>query len=93
MLHCPWDNSYELALDGVSMKFSLAPNGIKVSMLTFYALSEAYKNSWGIMATLHCPRSSNVKETSLLTLSQLLQSSLQCNTEYLERLGTQHMII
>ena len=93
MLHCPWGNSYELPVDGVSMKFSLASNEIKVSILTLHALFGAYQNSWVIMAILHRPRSSNVKETSLLTLSELLQPSLQRNTKYLERPGTQHMIM
>ena len=93
MLHCPWGNNYELPVDGVSMKFSLPSNEIKVSILTLHALFWTYQNSWGIMAVLHRPRSSNVKETSLLTLSELLQSSLQRSTKYLERPGTQHMIM
>lgn len=91
MLHCPWDNnSYELPVDGVSMKFSQAPDGRKVSMLTFHALFEAYKNSSGIMATLQSPGASNMKEISLSHLF-LGQSPLQGSTEYIERLSTHHM--
>jgi len=39
----------ELDVDGVSMEFSKAPKGIKVSTYAFHTLLESYKNSWGIM--------------------------------------------
>ena len=37
--HCPSEqDSRELLVDGVSMKFSYAPNGISVSTHTFHTL-------------------------------------------------------
>ena len=37
--HCPSkQDSYELLMDGVSMKFSYAPNEIKVSTHTFHTV-------------------------------------------------------
>ena len=63
--HCPSkQQSYELLMDGVSMKFSYTPNGIKVSTFTFDTLFESYENSWGTMVTLRTPRTSAAKETS-----------------------------
>ena len=66
--HCSSKHrSCELLVDGVPVKFSYAPNGIKVSTHTFHTLFEAYENSWGTMVTLRTPRASAAKETSLLT--------------------------
>ena len=39
---CPLGSGYGLLVDGVFMKFSLAPNGIKVSSNIFYVLCESY---------------------------------------------------
>ena len=64
--------SCEPFLDGVSMKFSYAPNIIKVSTHTFHTLFEPYDNSWGTMVTLRTPGTSVVKETSLLTANHFL---------------------
>jgi len=68
---CPSEQgSYELLVDGVSMEFSYAPNDIKVGTHTFHTLfEESYENNWGTMVTLRTPRTSAVKETSLLTSS------------------------
>ena len=38
---CPLGSGYGLLVDEVFMKFSLAPNGIKVSLNTFGAVCEA----------------------------------------------------
>jgi len=38
-------DSYELFVDGVSMKFSYAPNDIKVGTRTFHILSVSYEKS------------------------------------------------
>ena len=71
--HCPSErDSRELLVDGVSMKFSYATNGIKVSTHTFYTLFESYENSWGTMVTIRTPRTSAAKETSFLNSSHFL---------------------
>jgi len=62
----------ELFVDGVSVKFSYAPRGIKVSTHTFDTLIESYENSWGTMVTLRTPGTSATKETSLLISSHSL---------------------
>jgi len=62
----------ELNVNGVSMEFSKAPEGIKVSAHIFHALLESYKNSWGTMVALRTARTSAAKETFLLTLSRFL---------------------
>ena len=44
--YCPSKRpSYELLVDGVSMKFSYVSNGINVSTHTFHTLFESYKSS------------------------------------------------
>ena len=63
--HCSTkQHSYELLVDGVSMKFSYAPNDIKMSTHAFHTLFESYRNSWGTMITLQTLRTSAPKETS-----------------------------
>ena len=62
----------ELDVDGVSMKFSKAPKGIKVSTHIFLTLLESYGNSWGTMVALRTARTSAAKETSLLNPSRFL---------------------
>jgi len=64
----------ELNVDGVSMKFSKAPEGIKVSTHIFHTLRfvESYENSWGTMVSLRTMGPSAAKETSLLTSSHFL---------------------
>jgi len=62
----------ELDVDGVSMKFSKAPRGIKVCTHIFYTLLESYENSWGSMVALQTARISTAKETYLLTSSRFL---------------------
>ena len=60
----------ELDIDGVLMKFSKAPEGIKVSTHVFHTLRlESYENSWETMVTLRTARTSAAKETSSLTSS------------------------
>ena len=59
----------DLLVDGVSMKFSFAPNDVKVSIHTFHTLSESNKNSWGTMVRSRTLRTSSAKGTSLLTSS------------------------
>ena len=59
---------FELDVDGISMKFSEAPEGVKVSTHVSYS-AQAYENSWGTMVTSSTVRTSAAKETSLLTLS------------------------
>ena len=69
MIHyCPSEqhSSGAVLVDGVPIKFTYAPNGIKVSTHTFPPLFESYKNSWGTMVASRAPRTS-AKETSLLT--------------------------
>jgi len=93
--HCPSKyHSCELFVDGVSMKFSYAPNDMKVSTHTIDTLFEAYENSWGTMVTLQTPRTSATKETSLLTSSYYLQrrTSSQGRTKYLKGMGTQERV-
>ena len=53
----------ELLVDEVPMKFSFAPNDIKVSTHTIHILFESYENSWGTMVALRTPRTSATKET------------------------------
>ena len=61
----------ELDVDGVSVKFSKAPERIKASILhIFHTVLESYENSWGTMVALR--RTSAVKETYLLTSSRFL---------------------
>ena len=62
----------ELFVDGVLMEFSYAPNGIKVSTHTLHTPFESYENSWETMVTSRTPRTSAVKETSLMTSSHFL---------------------
>ena len=72
---CPWGSKYGLRVDGVSMEFSPAPEGVKASTHTFHTLFEkAYESSWETMVTLRTPRTSAAKETSLLTSSSFTQS-------------------
>ena len=72
--HCPRkaQDSYELRVDGVSMKLSKAPKGTEVSTHIFHTLLESYENSWGTMVTFWTVRTSAVKGTSSLTLSCFL---------------------
>ena len=73
--HCPSEqDSCDLLVDGVSMKFSYAPNNIKASTHAFHTLFESYENSWGTTVTLRTPRTSATKETflNLLTPSHFL---------------------
>ena len=71
--HCPSkQDSCELLVDGVSTKFSYAPNGIKVGPHIFDTLFKSHENSWEIMVTLQTLRTSAAKETSLLTSSHFL---------------------
>jgi len=60
-------DSYELHVDGASMKFSKAPEGVKVSTHIFHTLLESYENSWGITVSLRTARTFTAKETSLQT--------------------------
>ena len=73
MPYCPSkQGSYELLVDGVSVKFSCyVLNDIKVSTRTFHTLFESYETSWGTMVTLRTPSPSAAKETSLLTSSHV----------------------
>jgi len=88
--HCPSkQRSRELLVDGVSMKFSYAPNDVKVSTHTFHTLFETYEDSWGTMVTLRTPRTSAAKETSLLSTHFLQKrTSFQCSTKYLNGVDT-----
>ena len=72
--HCPRkaQDSYELCVDGVSMKFSKAPKSTEVSTHIFHTLLESYENSWGTMVTFRTVRTSAAKETSSLTSSRFL---------------------
>ena len=73
--HCPSkQDSYELLVDGVSMKFSsyYAPDDIEVSTHVFHTLLESYKNSWGTMVTLQTQSTSAAKETFFLTSNRFL---------------------
>ena len=71
--HCSSkQDSYELLVDEVSMKFSYPSNAIKVSTQSFHTLSESYEISWGTMVTLWTLGTSPAKETSLLTASHFL---------------------
>jgi len=87
-----WCSSFELLVDGVSMKFSYATNGIKVSTHTFDTLLESYKNRppWGTTVTLQTPRTSAAKETSLLTSSHFLwrRTLPKGSTKYLQGMST-----
>ena len=65
-------NIYELDVNGVSMKFLDAPEGIQVSTHVYPSLLESYGNSWGTMVALRTARSSAAKETSLPTLRRFL---------------------
>ena len=90
--HCPSTKQHtcELLVDGVSMKFSYAPDHIKASTHTFHTPFESYENSWGTMVTLRTPRTSAAKETSLLTFDHFLQrrTSPQGGTNYLKGVDT-----
>jgi len=81
-----WRDRFPLLVDGVSMNFSPAPNGVKASIHTFHTLLESYENSWGTMVTSRIPRSSTAKETSLPTSGHLFQrqTSPQGNTKYIK---------
>ena len=59
-------------IDGVPSNFLAAPDGIKVSTLTFHTVFEPYENSWVTMVTLQTPRNFSAKETSFLTPSHFL---------------------
>ena len=68
--HSPSEqDSCELLVDGVSMKFSRALNNIKVSTHSFHTLFESYEHSWVIMVILPTPRTSAAKETFLNLLT------------------------
>ena len=90
--HCPSTKQHtcELLVDGVSMKFSYAPDHIKASTHTFHTPFESYENSWGTMVTLRTPRTSAAKETSLLTFDHFLQrrTSPHGGTNYLNGVDT-----
>ena len=58
-------------IDGVPGNFSVAPDGIKVSIHTFH-MFEPHESSWGTTVTLRTRRNSAAKETSLLTSSRFL---------------------
>jgi len=69
MIPIPDGDWRELLVDGVSMKFSSAPNGIKVSTHTFHhVLFESYQNS------LAGPWSLYESEDFCCELGNLLQS-------------------
>ena len=75
ILHCLSEqDSCELLVDGVSMKFSYAPNNMKVGTHAFHRLFESYENSWGTTVISLTPRTSAAKETflNLLTPSHFL---------------------
>ena len=84
-------DSYELHVDGVSVKFSKAPKGIKVSTHVFHTLLESYENSWGTMVALRTARTSAAKETSLLTSKRRAFPFPQCSSGYLKRVGTREI--
>jgi len=62
-------DSYQIS--GVLSNFSVAPDGIKVSIHTFH-MFEPHESSWGTTVTLRTRRNSAAKETSLLTSSRFL---------------------
>ena len=62
----------EIDVDGVSMKFSKAHKGIKVSTHDSHTLLESYENSWGTMVALRTAGTSAAKETSLLPSSRFV---------------------
>ena len=70
---CQGEERYPLLVDGVSVEFSLAPNGIKVISHTFHMLFESYENSWGTMG-ISQPGPFAAKETFFLSSSHALQS-------------------
>ena len=71
--HCPSkQRGCELLVDGISIKFSYAPRGIKVSPHPFPTLFGSDENSWGTMVTSRTPRTFVARETSLPTSSHFL---------------------
>ena len=89
---CPRNVEYsrEIRVDGVSMKFSGAPDYITVSIQISHTLLESYESSWGTMVIFRTARTSAVKETYLLTSSRFLQGRAlpQGSTMYLVRTRT-----
>ena len=53
MRDCPLGSGYGLLVDGVFMKFSLAPNGIKVSTNSFHVTCVSLKETVGGLWSLH----------------------------------------
>ena len=53
MRDCPLGSGYGLLVDGVFMKFSLAPNGIKVSTNSFHVTCVSLKETAGGLWSLH----------------------------------------
>ena len=65
--HPSKQRSCEVLVDNISMKFSYAPSGTKVSTHTFHSQFESDENSWGTMVKSQTPKISPTKETFLLT--------------------------
>ena len=83
-------DSYELLVDGVPVKFSEAPKGIKVSTYTFHTLLKSYENSWGTMVTFRTARTSAAKETPLTSKRGAFPFP-QCSSGYFKRVGTREI--
>jgi len=69
----PCEPEYTLYVDEVWMKIFRDREGAEVSMYNSCTLLESHENSWETMVTLRTPGASAGRETSLLTLSSLLQ--------------------